>query len=131
MEHPGEHSIELYVLRAPEGKPERERIEAHLEECAGCRDLADAVASFYTDLQVDILTHPPRDASASQSLAAVSGRPPVIFEPPFREAPLSRIRHAGLVRFVRAHPFVAGGGGLALIGGLAFLMLTLDRKSVV
>jgi hypothetical protein len=126
MEHPGEHSIELYVLRAPEGKPERERIEAHLQECAGCRDLADAVASFYTDLQVDILTHPSRDASASRSLAAVSGPTPVIFEPPFREAPLSRVRHAGFVRYVRAHPFVAGGGGLALLGGLAFLMLTFD-----
>jgi hypothetical protein len=126
MEHPSEHSIELYVLRAPAGKPERDRIEAHLQECAGCRELADAASSFYTDLQVDILTQPPREPSPSIGISVTPGRPPVIFEPPFREATLSRVRSGGFVRYVRAHPFVAGGGGLALLGGLAFLMLTFD-----
>ena len=127
MEHPGEHSIELYVLRAPDGDSEREWIESHLKECVGCSALVDAASSFYAELQVDILTLPAGVPSSSLSLAVTSRRAPAIFESPFREAPLSLVRSGGPVRrFVRAHPFVAGGGGLALLGCLVVLMLTFD-----
>ena len=127
MEHPGEHSIELHVLRAPQGEPEREQIEAHLKECAGCRILADAAAAFYEELQADMLTRPATDARPSRSLVATSGGIPAIFDIPFRERRLSQVLPAGLARrFVRAHPFVAVGGGLALLGGCVALMLTFD-----
>jgi len=128
MEHPSEHSIELHVLRAPDGESERERIEAHLKECAGCRAIVDAASSFYAELQVDILTRPAGVPSSSRSLAETSGRAAAIFESPFREAPLSQIRSRGPVRrFVRAHPFVAGGGGLVLAGGIVMLIMTFLR----
>jgi hypothetical protein len=127
MEHPSEHSIELHILHGIDGTPEQERIEAHLKVCAGCRDLADAVSSFYADLQVDILTRPASNPDAGRSLAMTSRRAPALFRPPFPEVPLSRVLSAGIMqRFIRAHPFVAGGGGLALVAGLAFLMLTYD-----
>ncbi len=127
MEHPGEHSIELYVLRAPLGERERREIESHLGQCEGCRILAETASSFYADLQIDILTRPAEFQDHSRHLPVRSARPPAIFEPPFRDVPLSQIHPPGSVRrFVRAHPFVAGGGGLALIGGLAFLMITFD-----
>ena len=127
MEHPNEHSIELYVLCAPDGESERGWIESHVKECAGCSALVDAASSFYAELQVDILTRPARIPSSSRSLAVTSRRASAIFESPFREAPLSQVRSRGAVgRFVRSHPFVAGGGGLALLGGLAVLMLTFD-----
>lgn len=127
MEHPGEHSIELYILHGPAGKGERKQIEAHLKECAGCRDLADAVSSFYEELQVDILTRPAASPAAGRSHAVISRRASELFRPPFREVPLTRVLTAGAMqRFIRAHPFIAGGGGLALVGGLAFLMLTFN-----
>jgi hypothetical protein len=127
MEHPGEHRIELYVLRAPLGERERLEIEFHLGECEGCRRLAESASSYYADLQIDILTRPAEFPDHSRHLPVRSARFPAIFDPPFRDIPLSQIHPPGTVRrFVRAHPFVAGGGGLALLGGLAFLMLTFD-----
>ena len=127
MEHPSEHSIELYILRATDGESEREWIEAHVKVCAGCRALVDAASSFYEELQADILTHPAGVPSSSRSLEVTSRRTPAIFESPFREFPLSQVRSDGpLRRFVRAYPLVAGGGGLALLGGLVALMLTFD-----
>ena len=127
MEHPSEHTIELYVLRAADEESGRKRIESHLKECAGCRALVDAASSFYAELQVDVLTRPAGVPSPSRNLALTSGRAPALFESPLREAPLSRVRPAGPVRrFVREHPFAAGGGGLALLGGFVLLMLTFD-----
>ena len=119
MEHPNEHSIELYVLCAPDGESERGWIESHVKECAGCSALVDAASSFYAELQVDILTRPAEIPSSSRNLAVTSGRASAIFESPFREAPLSQVRPRGAVgRFVRMHPFVAGGIGDAWrIGG--------------
>jgi hypothetical protein len=127
MEHPSEHSIELFVLQAPLERAQKERIEAHLNECAGCRSLAEAASSFYADLRVDMLTRPASPPSDSRSLPVASGRMPAIFEPPFRGDLLSRIRPAGPVRrFVRSHPYVTGGGMLALLAGLTLLMLTFN-----
>ena len=127
MEHPSEHSIELYVLQTAAVTEEQKRIEAHLNVCAGCRDLADVVSSFYEELQVDILTRPASKAAAGRSHAVTSRRAPALFRPPFRDVPLSRVLSAGMMqRLIRAHPFIAGGGGLALVGGLVFLMLTFD-----
>jgi len=127
MEHPGEHSIELYVLRAPLGEKERREIESHLEDCEGCRGLSETASTFYADLQIDILTRPAELPGVPRRLPVRSARPPAIFEPPFRDVSLAQIHPPGLMRrFVRAHPFVAGGGGLALLGGLVFLMLTFD-----
>ncbi|HTY58748.1 MAG TPA: zf-HC2 domain-containing protein [Bacteroidota bacterium] len=131
MDHPSEHTIELYVLGAPLESSERRQVEEHLKGCKGCRELLESVSSYYADLQVDVLTHPPVRSGPSPNLPVQSRRWPAIFEPPFREAPLSRVPSAGaLRRFVRLHPFVTGGGGLALLGGLAFLMLTFNLMPV-
>ncbi len=128
MEHPSEHSIELYVLLSPDGESDREWIEAHLKECAGCRTLVDAASSFYAELQVEMLTRPAGVPSSSGSIAVTSRRAMDIFEFPFREAPLSQIRSGDFVRrFVRAHPFVAGGGGVVLAGGIVMLIMTFFR----
>ena len=128
MDHPSEHSIELYVLRAPDGESGREEIEAHLKECAGCRTLVDAASSFYAELQVEILNRPAGNPSPFRSLAITSRRSPAIFESPFREARLSQGFSGGRMRrFVRAHPFIAGGGGVVLAGGIVMLILTFLR----
>ena len=129
MEHPSEHSIELFVLRAPQEDSERDQIVAHLKECSGCRSLADDAEAFYGELHVEMLNRPAGSAHPSRSLVAAPRRIPEIFDMPFREGRLSRvIPHGPLRRFVRAHPFVVGGGGLALLGACVALILTLEFK---
>jgi hypothetical protein len=89
--------------------------------------MAESASSYYADLQIDMLTRPAEFPDHSRHLPVRSPRSPAIFDPPFRDIPLSQIHPPGTIRrFIRAHPFVAGGGGLALLGGLAFLMLTFD-----
>jgi predicted anti-sigma-YlaC factor YlaD len=41
MHHIDEHTLELYTLKAEEVAERVDEIEAHLEECHGCRALVE------------------------------------------------------------------------------------------
>jgi len=124
MEHPDEHTLELYVLGAREAEAPRKKIEAHLRLCAGCRDIVDRVSAFYADLSAEAghaeetraveASHPARRGAADN------------FRYPASDALLWPVPRGGaLRRFIRAHPVVSAGGGFAAVCGLAFAASTL------
>jgi predicted anti-sigma-YlaC factor YlaD len=54
MNHIDEHTLELFILHAESVEGQRSEIEAHLAECRGCKDLADEIASFHTELKDEL-----------------------------------------------------------------------------
>ncbi len=50
MRHIDEHILQLFTLDAPETRRLRASIEAHLQECAGCRALVTVMEDFGADV---------------------------------------------------------------------------------
>jgi len=127
MEHPDEHTLELYVLGAREAESSRKKIESHLRTCAGCRDLVDRASAFYAALSAEAERADEPRPPSSTSLPARK-RVGAIFRSPLSDGLLWPVPRGGtLRRFVRAHPVLSGGGGLALMCGLGLAAATLIR----
>jgi hypothetical protein len=125
MKHIDETTLELFALRSPEIDAQRSPIEQHLRECAGCRELYDAIASFYVDVRDDLTSTEnlpavrkvdlpmPNRVGLEQYHDIAGGE--MISSAPFRAA-----------RWVVRHPYAAAGGsavGLGLIAALSILAL--------
>ncbi|HUI11378.1 MAG TPA: hypothetical protein VL221_13690 [Bacteroidota bacterium] len=129
MDHPDEHTLELYVLGARETEGSRKKIESHLRNCAGCRDLVDRASAFYADLSAETEQWQDLKPAASESLP-VRREMASIFRSPLADAPLWPIpRGSSLRRFVRTHPVVSAGSGFAVVCGVALAAATLVRPS--
>ena len=128
MEHPDEHTLELYVLGAREVEASRRKIEAHLRQCAGCRDIVDRASAFYADLSAEALLGEAARPEAAASLP-VRRRVAGIFRSPFSDALLWPVPRDGAVRrFVRAHPVVSAAGGIAVMCSLVLAASTLTGR---
>jgi len=125
MEHPSEHTLELYVLGARETEASRKKIESHLRVCAGCREIVDSASAFYAALSVEAGAGRETQPASSSSLPVRRGVAE-IFRPPFADGPLRPVPRGGaLRRFVRAHPVASAGGGLGLVCGVALAATSL------
>lgn len=127
MHHIDEHSIEQFILGTEMGEERRAAIESHLQECHGCRKLADTYREFYADAaraltEIGNLKEKARDAVANRQKSLVrqevslkaredqeSAR--VVLIPPTR---MDRFRF-----YARQHPVTASAGSFAILAGLA------------
>jgi hypothetical protein len=127
VQHIDEHTLELFVLR--QGDPgERSAIEAHLQVCCGCRDLAQRMQELYAMAEELAGEHPASLAAAGRALVRTKQeiRPwdeELDFAPlPGARGPLTRVR-----RLLRIHPVATLGGSFAFLAAgilLANLLLT-------
>ncbi|MBI4811290.1 MAG: hypothetical protein HY800_07625 [Ignavibacteriales bacterium] len=131
--HIEETKLELYILNSPALVDERAKIEAHLAECKGCKELYDNVAEFYTSLKADLETSENLPAVIPNKLPARTQhdiqkrlsdyimRPEVNLALPFRVA-----------RWAIRHPYVSSGGSLMfsalIIAGLINLFKPAETK---
>lgn len=123
MKHLDEQTLELYVLGAAEVAARKGEIEDHLESCHGCRDLVAEMHSFYEEMH-DLLEKLPPDEVKMESALARPRR----IDRPLKELftttparPVTTVQH--IRYFVRRHPVIAAGGGMAGIGCVAALIL--------
>ncbi len=54
MKHYTEHILELFYLKSKSVSLNREEIEEHLTNCAGCTDLFNQIADFYKRMDKSI-----------------------------------------------------------------------------
>ncbi|MFH0992043.1 MAG: hypothetical protein V1799_18715 [bacterium] len=54
MKHYDEHKLELFVRKSDLIAEERKDIELHLSGCNGCRELADQISQFYSELDTSL-----------------------------------------------------------------------------
>ncbi|HUN66597.1 MAG TPA: hypothetical protein VMW43_10895 [Bacteroidota bacterium] len=126
LQHIDEHTLELFVLNAPEVEDLRNSIRDHLAVCAGCRDLAESMTEFHADLAVEVArreVRPGENQTLVRRVTALTGASGVTGMPErFRPVtPAQKIRF-----FVRRHPIatITGSfGTAAAFALLAFLVL--------
>ena len=125
MEHVEEHILELYVLGSREVEGRRTEIRTHLETCAGCRSLAEEIASFYAEANEELRDL--KNAGPDEKKALIRAQRGVHrikkqFSTPMpfvASAPMGKVRY-----FVYQHPIAAGGGVFAF-GAAAVVALSL------
>ncbi|MFI5251177.1 MAG: hypothetical protein ACHQQQ_01990 [Bacteroidota bacterium] len=132
MNHIDEHTLELFILRAEAVEGQRAEIEAHLAACRGCKDLADEIAAFHTELK-DELTKPRIPVTRAERAIARRNENLAPFHDlygvPMPYLPQTRVQK--FTRFVFRHPITSGAGVLGLAAGLALLInvaTKLDRN---
>ncbi|MGA2624988.1 MAG: VCBS repeat-containing protein [Bacteroidota bacterium] len=123
MKHIDETTLELFVLRSPEIDAQRSAIERHLQECAGCSELYDAIASFYADVAHEL--------STTEELLPV--RAEVKLEKKHRISPALRMVEIAfpfrVARWVARHPYRAAGSGITVIALAVALTLFIPKVS--
>jgi len=123
MKHIDEHTIELYALGSDLVKGQTGEIEAHLNECHGCRTLADRMGAFYKNAEenLDKLSSP-----AEPKSKALMRFPKDLME---YDIPLgSRVPYkpstplAKFFYFVRRHPITVTMSSFAIVGLLGWFL---------
>lgn len=136
MKHYTESEIELYVLNAPEVMDLHSKIESHLAECAGCKEVYDELASYYTDVQNQLKP----DGQLFPALRdGVPVRPQRSVGKKYRDQPaLREVEIAFPIRAARwlvRHPYISTGGfaAFAFLGMYLLLIApaTKDKNPVI
>ena len=123
MNHLDETTLELFVLKSPEIDSQRPEIEQHIQECAGCRELYDAIASFYADVKDDL--------ESTENLPALRkvGLPVKSVTELDKYYNLTDFRGVDLpapyriTRWLVRHPYIAASGTLMGFGLVAALLV--------
>jgi hypothetical protein len=134
MIHTDETKIELFVLGAPQVDSEREGIEAHLRECAGCREIYEELVTYYSEvekgLEATAENVPSRFDKPVQLPARVRRsveKQDRILGPPSRVEVGFPIRAA---RWVVQHRYASGGGALGILTLALILMFLVPKLKV-
>ncbi len=125
MQHPDEHTLELYVLGSASVAGQTQEIEHHLTQCIGCRETVERMTTFYREVNADLAQQPQSEGRKDEALVEIHKRitktrepdPPAI---PLR--PVTRIQR--FQYFMRQHPVMTGGGTFAALAGFAMLLNT-------
>ena len=132
MKHIDEHTLDLYVLGAPEVSGRRREIEAHLKKCMGCKALADHFSQYYHQAGTELQLHRLTPLAGDRSIMRGEANATALYEAswgPIRQSPRTRL---DLFRqFARRHPLAAGTGSfvaLTIVAGLAILLSISIRK---
>ena len=129
MKHLDEHTIELYILGSDLVKGQIGEIEAHLQECHGCRSLAEQMKVFYekAESELEISHHilPDMTEAIVRKQADIELSSETFWSPVhYPEKNLL----AKFWYFVYRHPIITGTGSFVFLAGFAML-LTLMLKS--
>jgi hypothetical protein len=138
MHHYEEYILELYVLGAPEVDGEKSAIRAHLEECYGCRALAEEITEFYGNFAKEgdatgSTTHPsgdklsrlPRRRETARSILARRQELDKLFSYVEPGRPSALKNRIGFL--IRRHPVVTGAGIVGTMAVLAFSLIIGSR----
>ena len=93
MVHIGEHILELYVLGAREVEGRKPEIEAHSDECAGCKTLTEMITLFYQETEVEYVLQAASAESPESILLKIRAKLKHRFDacsPPLSRVPVRR-----------------------------------------
>ncbi|MEW5799211.1 MAG: hypothetical protein AB1728_09415, partial [Bacteroidota bacterium] len=123
MQHIDQKVLELYVLNDNAVVQQREAIEQHLDECAGCRELVarmeDMYAGFFETMENEPLqTSSQLPVRQKKSLTTTSPSPlqEIRANYEIERAPIRRV-----MLFARRHPVVSSTMSLFVLGFFALL----------
>ena len=124
MHHIDEHTIELYILGSDLVKKQIAEIEIHLEECHGCRMLAEQMEAFYQNAEngLDKLSVP--EERKTEALMRLP-RDIMLYDVPLgTPVPYRPTTFVGkLAYFTRLHPVVTGVGSFTTVAAIAGAIL--------
>ncbi|MDD8017320.1 MAG: hypothetical protein PHP42_02985 [Bacteroidota bacterium] len=124
MNHIDQKILELYVLKDETVLGQREMIEHHLAECAGCRELyarmQDVYAGFFDTMKNEQQQSPALPLRAKKSLTILSPSPlqEIRANYEIERAPIQRA-----VLFAKRHPIVSSTISLFVLGFFTLLGL--------
>lgn len=122
--HIDETILELYALRSAQVDEQRSDIEAHLRDCAGCRETFDHIASFYHDVQADLRNETNLPVPVQETFPAISLSD---LEFKYRDHPVRRQFELAIplriARWVFKHPYVSAGVGTGTLALMVLLVL--------
>lgn len=123
MQHIDQKLLELYVLNDETILPQRDMIERHLNECAGCRELVARMEDMYAGFFESMETKPLQTQSSlpvrqkkSLTIASPSPLQEIRANYEIERAPMRRV-----MLFVRRHPVVSSTMSLFVLGFFALL----------
>ncbi len=131
MNHIDQKLLELYVLKDEGILPQRDMIEQHLNECAGCRELYARMEEMYSGFFANMETE--KENSSETVLARVKKSLIQHTASPLQEiranyeierAPIRRV-----MMFARRHPFVSSTMSLFVVGFFALLGLQMFKAT--
>ena len=130
MQHLDEHTLELYVLKSEKISDQVGEIEAHLNECFGCRALVEQMTNSYHDAEMWFNKFSEQSSIPSSALARSQTKPVPIHDADAKPVPSYRMvtRFEQFRHLVRRHPVMIGGGSFVAFASLA-LLGTLMLKS--
>lgn len=128
MQHIDQKILELYVLNDETTVQQRETIEAHLAECAGCRELAARMEDMYSGFFATLEEEKKDNSSASvparikKSLIQQTASPlqEIRANYEIERSPIRRVAY-----FAKQHPIVSSTMSLFVVGFFALLGLQL------
>ncbi len=130
MVHVDDHTLELFILGAPEVADRKEEIAAHLAECAGCRTLAENIAEFFLEAERELDRNPVPVTSPEKAVMIRKSDVASIFEP--IRGVTSRPRPTTIQRlrqFAWQHPIITGTGSFAFLTGIAVLVVLVANRN--
>ena len=129
MAHIDDHTIELFILGAPEVADRKEEIAAHIAECAGCRNLAEKIKGFYLEAERELDRNPVPLNSPEKAVVLRKSDVASIYEP--IKGITSRRRPTTIQRlrqFAWQHPIATGAGSFAFLTGIAVLLVAVVNR---
>ncbi len=129
MTHVDEHIIELLIIEPEALGAQRAVVQAHLAECAGCRSLAEKLATFYSEAEAEYLRDQTPPISVNRAVAR--RRQELSDEHESVKVSYRRRSPSPLVRirdFSSRHPVAASSGAVAVLAVFGVLgMLVVNR----
>ncbi len=124
MQHPNEHTLELYVLGSASVAGRTQEIDHHLTQCIGCRETVERMTAFYREVKTRLAASPSQAEVQSHALE-IQRRAAKVHSSRVPAVPLWPVtRFRRFQHLVRQHPVMAGGGTFAALAGLALLFNT-------
>lgn len=120
MKHYSEHILDLYIRNSEQNASEREEIEHHLSQCAGCRAIADELQAFY-----DLAESRTKLLNASNETAdAIVVQPEYIRTRPIQPIQMPNSLPQRIVFFARNRPVATSVSFLTTITVIVLLVQT-------
>jgi hypothetical protein len=130
MSHPDEHTLELFAIGSRRLGTTESEVRNHIAECPHCRRIVEEQQGFYEGVG-DVLK-----SIENVPAPGMESRPGSTLPSLRRMTPLSRVPderlpfHQDAAQFMRHHPWVSSGGGLAALALIGWLVLSPRQTAI-
>jgi hypothetical protein len=123
MNHPDEHTLELYVLGSRKVQPRRRHIESHITGCQRCHDLVQQMSEFYQAVDRANNSSGSTQENHSEALVRRSSTIQAADSPWALPRPPAHPAIKRVYTYVKRHPVVSSLGSLSLLSVAVLLII--------